>query len=48
MKVHPLESQAGSKFVMNKERLYLQNMSVQYGSHMAMRTVMERNMLAGV
>ena len=48
MKVHQLESQAGTKYAVNRERLYLQNMSVQFGSHMAMRTVMERNMLAGV
>lgn len=46
MKVHPCEAQASKKFLENQERLNLQKMSVQYGSHMPMRMVIERNILA--
>ena len=34
------------EFAANQERRALQEMSVQFGSHMAQRTVIERNILA--
>ena len=47
-KAHPIEAQASTQFLENKERLNLQKMSVMYGSHMPMRVVIERNILAQV
>ena len=46
MAKHPCEGMSSSKHTMNKERLALQKMSVTYGSHMAQRTVLERNIYA--
>lgn len=45
MESHPTEKIAAMAFE-NSERKDLQKMSVGYGSHMAMRAVIERNMLA--
>ena len=45
MEVHPAEKLGAGAFADN-ERRYLQQLSIQYGSHMAMRTVIERNIFA--
>ena len=42
---HPTEKMGTAAFV-EKERRYLQQLSVMYGSHMAQRVVMDRNILA--
>ena len=42
---HPTEKMGAGAFEEN-ERRKLQQLSVQYGSHMAMRAVIERNMFA--
>lgn len=45
MSLHPTEKMGAGAFESN-ERRHLQQLSVQYGSHMAMRTVIERNIFA--
>lgn len=45
MTVHPAEKMGAGAFESN-ERRQLQQLSIQYGSHMAMRTVIERNIFA--
>ena len=45
MEVHPTEKMGAGAFV-DDERKHLQMLSIQYGSHMAMRTVIERNIFA--
>lgn len=45
MSVHPAEKMGAGAFESN-ERRQLQQLSVQFGSHMAMRTVIERNIFA--
>ena len=45
MEVHPTEKMGAGAFV-DEERRHLQALSIQYGSHMAMRTVIERNIFA--
>ena len=45
MEVHPTEKMGAGAFV-DEERKHLQTLSIQYGSHMAMRTVIERNIFA--
>ena len=45
MEVHPTEKMGAGAFA-DEERKHLQAMSIQYGSHMAMRTVIERNIFA--
>ena len=42
---HPAEKMGAGAFE-NDERRHLQQLSIQYGSHMAMRTVIERNIFA--
>ena len=46
MQRHPTEKIGSQAFAVNQERRALQQMSIQYGSHMAQRTVIERNILA--
>jgi hypothetical protein len=43
-----MEKQSAAAFALNKEKLDLQRLSVNYGSHMAARVVLERNILAQV
>ena len=45
MEVHPTEKMGPGAFV-DTERRHLQELSIQYGSHMAMRTVIENNIFA--
>ena len=45
MEVHPTEKMGAGAFEQD-ERRRLQELSVRFGSHMAMRTVIERNMFA--
>ena len=45
MEVHPTEKMGAGAFE-DDERRHLQKLSIQYGSHMAMRTVIERNIFA--
>ena len=45
METHPTEKMGAGAFEQD-ERRRLQQLSVQYGSHMAMRAVIERNMFA--
>ena len=45
MTVHPTEKMGAGAFESN-ERRQLQQQSIQFGSHMAMRTVIERNIFA--
>ena len=47
MERHPTEKM-GSNALADKERRHLQHLSVMYGSHMAQRVVMDRNILASV
>jgi hypothetical protein len=44
---HPVEKQSSAMFTLNQEKLDLQKLSVNFGSHMAARVVLERNILAG-
>ena len=46
MERHPTETIGSAAFAVNQERRALQQMSVMYGSHMAMRTVIERSIMA--
>jgi hypothetical protein len=46
MERHPTEKVGSQAFAVNQERKDLQRMSVMYGSHMAMRTVMERSIMS--
>jgi len=46
MERHPTEKVGSQAFAVNQERRDLQQMSVMYGSHMAMRTVIERSIAA--
>ena len=45
IEAHPTEKMGAGAFEQD-ERRRLQQLSVQYGSHMAMRAVIERNMFA--
>ena len=47
MERHPTEKMGSNAFADN-ERRHLQHLSVMYGSHMAQRVVIERNILAQV
>eukprot|EP00349_Pseudokeronopsis_sp_Brazil_P004890 CAMPEP_0202958238 /NCGR_PEP_ID=MMETSP1396-20130829/2601_1 /ASSEMBLY_ACC=CAM_ASM_000872 /TAXON_ID= /ORGANISM="Pseudokeronopsis sp., Strain Brazil" /LENGTH=100 /DNA_ID=CAMNT_0049676197 /DNA_START=115 /DNA_END=417 /DNA_ORIENTATION=+ len=44
MEVHPTKAMQDN-LVMQAERQYLQHLSVHYGSHFAMRTVLDRSIL---
>lgn len=46
MERHPTEKVGSQAFAINQERKVLQQMSVMYGSHMAMRTVFERSIMS--
>ena len=46
MERHPTEKMGGVSAFEQAERRHLQQLSVQFGSHMAMRTVIERNIFA--
>jgi hypothetical protein len=43
---HPTEKVGTQAFAVDAERRELQQMSVMYGSHMPMRAVIERNIMA--
>jgi hypothetical protein len=43
-----MEKQSAAAFALNKEKLDLQRLSVNYGSHMAARVVLERNILGQI
>ena len=45
MERHPTEKMGSNAFA-DRERRHLQHLSVMYGSHMAQRVVMDRNILA--
>lgn len=46
MERHPTEKVGSAAYAINQERRALQQMSVMYGSHMAMRTVIERSIMS--
>lgn len=46
IKRHPTEKVGTQAFAADAERKELQQMSVMYGSHMPMRVVLERNIMA--
>ena len=46
MERHPTEKVGSAEFRANQERKELQRISVLYGSHMAARIVMERNIMS--
>lgn len=46
MQRHPTEKVGSAEYAINQERRALQQMSVMHGSHMAMRTVIERSIMA--
>ena len=43
---HPTEKVGSAQFAANEERRELQEMSILYGSHMPMRAVVERSIMA--